>query len=60
MLRKSFKRAARKVIITVYSLVPTSEQTSSGTAIHKFYKNKVASLLEDFNFMYIPVGIRLD
>ncbi|KIM69289.1 hypothetical protein SCLCIDRAFT_19897 [Scleroderma citrinum Foug A] len=53
-LRKSFKRAARKVIITVYSLVPTSEQTSSGTAIRKFYKNKVTSLLEDFNFMYIP------
>ena len=57
MLRKLFKHAARKVIITVYSLVPTSEQTLSGTAIRKFYKNKVTSLLKDFNFMYIPVGI---
>ena len=56
-LRKSFKRAAHKIIFTVYSLLPSTPLTCNSD-IHNFFKNKVTPLLENHKFLYLPVSYR--
>jgi len=61
-LHKSFKRAARNFIITAYSLVPDISDPTSNTidGVHNFYKRKVASLLKNYSFLYLPVSTLFD